>query len=181
MKCTGILKAPSIDFTTGKIILSVQVNEDVRNKFDQLMKCEKLDIEIKKHREKRSLNANAYFHVLVGKIADVLGISKQRAKNILISRYGQMEMIDDEPLVYKTNAPVSYMLELEDIHTSCIGHKNEDGKELNFYRVYRGSHTYDTKEMSVLIDGTVQEARDLGIETMTPAELERMVQAWQRS
>ena len=49
------------------------------------------------------------------------------------------------------------------------------------YQVYRGSHTYDTKEMSILIGGTVQEAKDLDIETMPPDELERMMKAYEAS
>ena len=32
--------------------------------------------------------------------------------------------------------------------------------------------------MSILIDGTVQEAKDLGIETMTPDQIEEMKQKW---
>ena len=42
----------------------------------------------------------------------------------------------------------------------------------------RGSHTYDSGEMSILIDGVVQEAKQLGIETLTPNELERMKNLW---
>jgi hypothetical protein len=42
----------------------------------------------------------------------------------------------------------------------------------------RGSHTYDTKEMSRLIDGVVEAAKELGIETLTPEQLERMKAAW---
>jgi hypothetical protein len=45
----------------------------------------------------------------------------------------------------------------------------------------RGSHTYDSREMSRLIDGTVSEAKELGIETLSPAELERMKQQWRVS
>jgi hypothetical protein len=44
--------------------------------------------------------------------------------------------------------------------------------------VMRGSHTYDTREMSRLIDGTVEEAKELGIETLTPEQLERMKASW---
>ena len=47
-----------------------------------------------------------------------------------------------------------------------------------FYKIYRGSHTYDTKEMSVLIDGTVADAKELGIETLPPAELQAMKERW---
>lgn len=42
----------------------------------------------------------------------------------------------------------------------------------------RGSHTYDTKEMSELIKGTVQEAKALGIETATPQEIKEMEERW---
>ena len=54
----------------------------------------------------------------------------------------------------------------------------ENGKEVVFYRIYRGSSTYDSKEMSLLIEGTVSDAKDLGIETIPPDELERMMLMW---
>ena len=43
-----------------------------------------------------------------------------------------------------------------------------------WYRLYRGTHTYDSKEMAMLIDGTIEECKEQGIETMTPNELERL-------
>ncbi len=70
------------------------------------------------------------------------------------------------------------MLEQETLHCMPCGSKEENGIEITFYRVYRGSHTYNTEEMSILIDGTVQEAKDLGIETMTPDQIEEMKQKW---
>jgi hypothetical protein len=42
----------------------------------------------------------------------------------------------------------------------------------------RGSHTFNTKEMSRLIDGTIEEAKELGIETATPEQIRRMMAAW---
>ena len=84
-------------------------------------------------------------------------------------------MIDGKPMIYKTNAPVEYMQELETLHTICIKATRENDKEVFFYKVYRGSHSYDSKEMSILIDGTVEEAKALGIETLPPEELERMM------
>lgn len=145
--------------------------------FEELIGKE-LDIIAKVHRGKRSLNANAYFHTLVGLIADKQVISKSRIKNMLIAQYGQSELVGDEPMVYKTNAPEDWMMEREEIHSKLIKTIIEQGKEVNFYRIYRGSHTYDTKEMSILIEGTVQEAKDLGIETLPPAEIKRMVEQW---
>ena len=160
------------------IHVTFEVDASAANQIEQMNAEDRLRIKAVKYRRKRSLDANAYFHVLVGKIADVLTISKARCKNILICRYGQMELIDGEPIVYKTNAPPEYMDEQEYIHAFHICTKEEDGKEIHFYRIFRGSHTYDSREMSVLIDGTVQEAKDMGIETLTPRELEKMKEAW---
>lgn len=131
-----------------------------------------------KWREKRSRDANAYFHVLAHKIAQKLDppISDANSKNFLIGRYGQPEMTDDKVGVFiKTNIQPEEMQEQEYLH--CRPVKAGDNGSV-IYRVYRGSHTYDTKEMSVLIDGTVQEAKNLGIETMPPEEVERLVKTW---
>jgi hypothetical protein len=40
--------------------------------------------------------------------------------------------------------------------------------------LYYGSSTYNTAQMSLLIDHLVQDAKALGIETMTPQELEAL-------
>lgn len=58
--------------------------------------------------------------------------------------------------------------------------RSDDMKKIEavFYRLMRGSHTYDSREMSELIKGTIQEAEDLGIETLTPRELEQMLGKW---
>ena len=45
--------------------------------------------------------------------------------------------------------------------------------------VYYGSSTYDTKQMSALIDSLVQEAQALGIETLPPAEIARLNSQWE--
>ena len=174
MKFTGHLKEPIIDYFTGRLIILFDPCEDFRQTYEELKDCEKLSLEIKKYKERRSLNANAYFHVLNGKIADKLRISKLRCKNILIGRYGQPELIDDgKQAVLKTNISVERMMEQETLHCVPCGGKEENGVEVNFFRVYRGSHTYNTEEMSILIDGTVQEAKDIGIpdsEIATPDE-----------
>ena len=142
------------------------------------------EVEIKKVTKKRSLSANAYFHVLSGMIADKLGVSKAYAKNFLLARYGQRDVDEDgEPiqLAVIDRADIDLM-EREDIHTALVGYDityNIYGEAVvsNIYDVVRGSHTYTSEEMSVLIDGTVSEAKELGIETLPPHELERMYAA----
>ena len=46
------------------------------------------------------------------------------------------------------------------------------------YLMIKGSSDYDSKEMAHFIDCVVQEAKELGIETLTPTELERMKAEW---
>lgn len=179
MECTGKLENVDIDFKSRNLKITFLLNENDAERvgINNLISADVLDIKASKHRKKRSLDANAYFHVLVGKIADSLSppISKARCKNMLICKYGKPQLLPDgEIMVYKTNAPEEFMWEQESVH--CIPVKYED--KATFYKIYRGSHTYDTKEMSILIDGTVEEAKDLGIDTVSPTEIEEMKQRW---
>jgi hypothetical protein len=181
METTGKMVGMTMDILSGKLNVTFQIDTKPLDDLDSLSKMEALDITAKKRRKKRSLDANAYFHVLVGKIADTMNppISKTRAKNILIGRYGQQDFLDDgTPIVLKSNIPVDHMMEQEFLHCYPCGCKTENGAEVVFYKVFRGSHTYDSKEMSILIDGTVQECKYFGIETIPPAELQRMMLAW---
>lgn len=148
------------------------------------LKDKKLSIKVSEYKKKRSLDANAYFHALADKLrmkVDVIPWSIARMKNHLISDYGQIMYLDDGlPLIYKTNAPPEYVRELEEPHLNLVKTDIERGREVYFYRMYRGSHTYNTAEMSRLIDGTIEECKAQGIETMTPIQIARMMEAWER-
>lgn len=183
MKLTGKISGLSTNFITNKLELTLEVNEAgcLTDGYGELAAAALLDIRIKKYRRRRSLDANAYFHVLVDKLADRLGISKPYCKNLMIGRYGQPLYISEDETaeaVIKTNIPASQMMENESVHCMPCGSKEEDGKELVFYKIFRGSSTYDTKEMSILIDGTVGECKGQGIETLSPEELEGMLAKW---
>lgn len=135
--------------------------------------------DVKEHKEKRSLDSNSYFHALCDKLRfkiDPVPWSMAHIKNYLITSYGQVERDEDGNIVYiKANIPAEKMQEVEYLH--CLPVKYESDTVV-IYRVYRGSHTYDSKEMSQLIAGTVDECRAVGIETATPAELARMAELW---
>jgi len=180
MEFSGKVERLDQNFTTGQFSITFTVNESaaVKNSFDSISKINKLSVKAVKYREKRSLDANSYFHVLVCKIAEAVNISKPHCKNILIAKYGQLEFIGDEMVVIKTNIPPEQMLEQETLHVLPCGVKVENDKEVNFYKVYRGSHTYNTKEMSVLIDGTVEDAQGLKIDTITPNEIQQIKERW---
>ena len=74
---------------TGWIITFFTTDKIDGDKFDELSKVD-CDIEIKKHRNIRSRNANSYFHVLVNKIAGETGESEEEVKVRLITSYGPL-------------------------------------------------------------------------------------------
>lgn len=148
-------------------------------KLDKVYVCE-----IKLYRETRSLNANKYFHVLCDKLRQKLGISMAHCKNELITSYGKINYIRNgdnmEAVTVTTNIPPEFIRERAYSHL-LLDHVDvdDDGREMYTYIEFRGSHTYDTKEMSELIDGTIMECQQQGIETATPNELSRMMSLWE--
>lgn len=129
------------------------------------------DVKINKHREKRSLNANAYLWKLVTEIGNILNKSKEEVYLQMLIDYGQSEMIS---ILSEINVK-GYFKYYKLAGTSIL-----NGKEFNHYKIYKGSSEYDTKEMSILLNGVVQEAKNLGIKTKDDIELERLVEEWDK-
>lgn len=125
--------------------------------------------EVKEHHEKRSLNANAYAWSLISKIADVVRSSKDEVYLTMLKRYGQSEMVS----VLSDIDVSGYFKYYEE-----VGRATLQGKEFTHYRVYKGSSEYDSREMSILIDGIVSEAKELDIETLPPCEVDRLKNMW---
>lgn len=121
--------------------------------------------EIKEYKSKRSLNQNAYFYKLIGEIADNLRVSKAEIHLKLLKDYGQSEVIS----VLSEIDISGYFRYYEEIGKGTV-----NGKEFTHYRVYKGSSEMNSKEMSILLDGTVKEAEHLGIPTLTEKEIERL-------
>lgn len=177
MDLTGRLCEVSRDYITKKPMVKFLVNENL----DGIESLDGKDLKIKvtKATNPRSLDANAYFHVLCDKLRMKLGLSMAHMKNILITSYGQIEYISEgQALIYKTNAPVEYIQELEEAHMKFMK-VGDDGAY--WYKVYRGSHTYDSHEMHILLEGTIREAQEQGIETKTPDEIKRLEELWKQS
>ena len=173
METRGRIESITRDWRSEKLIIGFLVDSVPTDLED--LQGKDLDVVAKVHREKRSLNANAYFHVLSGKIAEKAGTSLNHEKNRLIREYGQYEVIDG--MIPTLTAKEKYedkMLDMEGVHLKVVERPGIVVK----MAVMRGSHTYNTAEMSRLIDATVEEAKEWGIETMTPDQLERMKAAW---
>ena len=137
----------------------------------------KYTVTIKEFRKKRSLDANAYFHLLVGKISDVTHIGFEDVKTNLVTEYGTIER-DNDGMKVGFKLPVSVDVSRIYRYVKCFDRRSEGGVTFNCYIVFKQTHLMDSREMSRLIEGAVQEAQNLGIETLTPGELARMNLEW---
>ena len=151
------------------VTFALAPGEDFRNKYDALNEKD-VRIEVKQYRERRSLNANNYAWELITKIADETRIGKDEMYFKMLKEYGQSIMISVYSDIDITGYGIKYYEE--------AGQSTLNGKEFTHYKVYKGSSEFDTREMSIFIDGIVQEAKNLGIETMTPNQIAEMESAW---
>lgn len=137
--------------------------------YDELNGVDLLAIDVKPYRKRRSLNANAYAWKLITEIADVLRAPKDAVYLQMLKRYGQSELIS-----VLSHIPLGGFVK----YYEEAGESELNGKLFKHYRVYKGSSEFDTREMSILIDGIVSEAKELNIQTETPDEIERMKSLW---
>ena len=162
----------------GSQLVTLSVKGDFRKAFDE-MHGKDLDVEIRPHKNRRSLSANAYFHLLVNRIAQVLKESDEDIKTQLVIDYGVIAR-DGDGHAIGFKLPASADVGRINKYTRLFDQRTEGGKLFNCYLVYKPTHEMDTAEMSRLIDGAIDEAKGLGIETDTPETLERLKEEWRR-
>lgn len=129
--------------------------------------------EIKPYKKRRSLDSNSYFHVLVDKIAKIVKKSAEEIKTQLVFDYGTIAK-DDKGLKAGFKALKEIPITQYFKYAKPIGECVENGKIFVKYLIYKETHTLDSIEMTRLIDGTIEEAKGLGIETLTPVQLENL-------
>lgn len=180
MECIGRLKSLGIDLMSRHQKLEIEIDSDIRKEYDKLKDKDKLRIRIVQYRKKRSLDANAYYWTLLTKFADVIGLSNPEAHNMMLRGYGQSEIFDGKAVyvtIPDTEEAEKKVNNATDYHlapTSQVRLGN-DGVMYRTYRLLRGSRTYDTKEMSRLIDGLITCCKEAGIpetEIASPNEKE---------
>lgn len=128
-------------------------------------------LEIKQYRRKRSLNANNLCWKLCTEIADILRTDKDSVYLTMLKRYGQSDIVS----VIKGIDVRPYFKYYEE-----AGEGRVNGKEFTHYKVFKGSSEYDTREMSIFLDGVVSEAKEMDIEVLTARELSLLKEEWGR-
>ena len=131
----------------------------------QYIKDDEKLFEIKEFKYKRSKSQNSYAWELIGKLADKMTKTKDEMYLEMLKDYGQSEIVS-----IKSNVnPTGYFKYYEEIGKGYI-----NGKEFIHYKIFKGSSNYDTKEMSIFIDGIIQECSNLGIPTLTDEQIKEM-------
>lgn len=136
------------------------------------------ELEIKKAKgRRRSLDSNAYCWVLMDKLAEHYSVPVTEVYRKQVREIGG----NSEIICIKDNAVEAFCKGWErngiGWQTEVMPSKLEGCSNV---KIYYGSSTYDTKQMSRLIDLVVQECKDAGIETMPPDELARLLEEWGR-
>lgn len=167
----GTIKGVSVDYQTGEALLTLSINhkQAAINCYDELHLAEKLSIKIDKYREKRSLNSNNYCWKLINEIGNIIRASKEDVYFDMLKRYGQRIVISIEAHI-PTQQYFKYYEE--------AGEGTVNGKLFKHYFVFKGSSEFDKREMSIFIDGIVEEAKALGIQTETPEQIAKMKGLW---
>ena len=132
------------------------------------------DIRLKavRWREKRSLNANALLWKCLDKMADALNTDKWEVYLLMLKRYGKFTyVIVPDGAVEKMK---TMWREME-----VIGEVDVNGRKATQILCYYGSHTYDTKEFSRLLDGVISEMKEIGIPTPMQEDLDRAIENWE--
>ena len=164
MEIKGYITRVFHDCKSKRYILTVET-EARAEEVGELISEKPYRITLKKWSERRSLDSNSYFWVLASKMADVVGTSKEEMYEQLLQRYGLV----DEDVVITVKASVD-MSKIEG-HWHLL---KSDGKWSGYIRI-KGTSEYTRAEMARFLDMVVDEAKELGVETLPPEELERMV------
>ncbi len=175
---------PVLKILSGKVEISFQTDyksyeiDALTEKINSL-NADKLTLKVSKFRKGRSLDANDYLWVLCTKLAQELNNDKLCITKEDIYRKHIRDAGVYEPLAVPNNAVerfgeawglkgIGWFVDVVD--------SKLDGCKKVF--AYYGSSTYNTQEMSRLIDSVVQDCKAVGVETMTPNELQALKEAW---
>lgn len=135
--------------------------------------------EVKEYKEKRSNDANAYFHVLVNKLARYINISDKDMKIKMNLQYGTIAKDANGNSVGIKIPKGTDITQFYD-YAKWFGECEENGIKFDKYLFYKQTHTLNTKEMSQLINGVIEECRERGIETKTQSEINSLLESWDK-
>lgn len=169
------------NYETPELVATLKTPKSkAQNDISELQKLlsagKQLKLEIKQHYKKRSLDSNSYCWLLISKIAEIIQSPKEEVYIEMLKRYGQRE----EQLLSVIAEGVPAIMRATNNHCTEVGESWLNGKLFKHLAILIGSSQYSSLEMSILIDGIVQDAKELGIEVMTEIEIKSMLDSWNK-
>lgn len=169
------MKATKIELLGNRLILTMADEMEAANAVFELKNQGELEVTIKKYRKKRSLDANSYLWQLLGELAEKMDTTSEELYQHYVRHYGiyrDFLLTDKEAKSFITvweKQGLGWPVEKLDFAA--------DGDRV-IYRAYCGSSVYSTKQMNRLIDAVVVDAKEAGIEVMTPNQLAIIKEVW---
>jgi hypothetical protein len=174
METTGKLINITRDFVTGKLNVTFQISTEPIDELNTLATLDAIDITAKKHRKKRSLDANALLWLCLGRMAIELRTDKWQVYLQMLKRYGKYTYICVKPNVVDA-------MKLQWRECEVIGEVDINGQKAVQMLCYFGSSTYNTKEFSVLLEGVFSEMKEIGMDTPTSEDMRRSLEQWEKN
>ena len=172
MRCR--LKELYKNFSNGKQILTIELDEEFGKIYQRLCNKE-LEVSFKEYHPLRSLDANAYFWVLCTKLAEVLGIPKTEIYRDYVREIGgnchqvlvREDAVEDFRKAWQKQG-TGWLTEIVDSQIP----------DYQWVRCYKGSSTYNTAQMSRLIELAVFDCKEHGIDVMSDEERAVLLDKW---
>lgn len=184
MEFKGRIASMFRDLVTGNWNVTFSTNQNIEEAL-QTFSGKEMDVKLKQHREKRSLDANAYYWCLLTKLARIHGWSNAEAHNRMLRDYGQYERVEGQLIAVPlpdTDQTEREILNKMEYHLALSPKITiMKGQTKRIYLLLRGSSTYNTEEMARLISGLIDECRWSGIpdsEIMTPFEKQKLYEQY---
>ena len=174
METTGKLLNATRDIMTGKLNITFQIESFSVDEINALHQTEEvLDIVVRKHKKKRSLDANGLLWHCIGQIASTLRTDKWEVYLQMLRRYGQFTYICVKPKMVDA-------VKLQWRECEVVGEVDINGQKAVQMLVYFGSSTYNTQEFSVLLDGVISEMKEIGLQPPASEEMRRALEQWEK-
>ena len=173
MEVKAKLKDISRSYLDNKTVFSFETQSMIAAEELERMQDSDLRVKVVRYRKKRSLSANSLFWHCVGKIAEATNSDKWTTYLDMLRHYGKFTYIVCKPNM--VDAVKQQWRECEEWNSVNI-----NGKPAVQMLCYFGSSSYNTKEMTRLIDGTIQEMKELGLDLPMSQDIKAALERWEQ-
>lgn len=174
MEITGKIVATDLDYVRHKPKITLEIDSQrviATDEYTKLSNLDKIKISLEEDIEKRGTNANSALWVLCNKIANIIGTTKEETYLMQLKKYGQSFLV---PLSIGKD-PKGYFKYYEYHERGEI-----NGRACDWYRVYKGSSEYNKNEMSILLEGTNNDCKEIGAETIEEYKMKKLLEDWDK-